>query len=282
MVYRYIVLTLLTVAVLAACTESRRAPKEKPLARVQNQYLYPSDLRDIFSPGISPEDSQLIAHNYIEKWIRTRLLVLKAEEVLSDEQKDVQEEIESYRNSLLIFRLEQSLLRDKLDTVVTTSDVEKYFEENSGNFVLNQPVVKALYIKVRNSATDIDKLRGWLSSANDEDLEKLEDYGFKYADKFDFFNNEWVYLSDIVANLPASRQNSEILVSARRIELVDTMFHYFVKIRELIPAGEVAPLNLVDAKVRTILLNKRKVKYINEIEINIYNDGQKNNYFEVY
>lgn len=282
MVFRSIAISILALAILVACTESKKAPREKPLARVQNEYLYPSDLRDIFSPGISPEDSQLIAHNYIEKWVRTRLLVLKAEEVLSDEQKNVQEEIENYRNSLLIFRLEQSLLRDKLDTVVSTTEVEEYFKENSSNFVLNQPVVKALYIKVRNSAADLDKLRGWLSSSNDEDLEKLEDYGFKYADKFDFFNNEWIYLSDIAANLPANRQNSETLISARRIELADTMFHYFVKIREFIPAGEVAPLSLVEAKVRTILLNKRKVKYINEIEINIYNDGQKNNYFEVY
>lgn len=276
------IVLLVLLASLIGCTRSSGTTREKPLARVEGDYLYPSDIKDIFPAGIPAADSQLIAQNYIEKWVRTRLMVVKAKEVLSPEQKNVEKQIDNYRNSLLIYRLEQNLLSEKLDTMVSQGEVEQYFNDNSGNFVLNQPVVKALYIKVRNSAQDIDKLRGWYASSKDEDLEKLEDYSFKYADKFDFFNNEWVYLSDIVANLPANRQNSESLSSARHLELADTSFHYFVKIREFIPSGQVAPLPLVDSKIRTIILNKRKVKYINEIENNIYNDGQKNNAFEIY
>ena len=74
--------------------------------------------------------------DFIEKWVRNQLLLNKAEINLTDEEKNVEQQIENYRSSLLIYAYEQSYLRQNLDTVVTDKEIEDYYKENQSNFIL--------------------------------------------------------------------------------------------------------------------------------------------------
>ena len=46
--------------------------------------------------------------------------------------------------------------------------------------------------------------------------------------------------------------------------------------------GEVKPLSMVRGNIRTVLLNKRKLKYIQDLENTVYNDGINRNQVEIY
>ena len=74
------------------------------------------------------DDSIAIVRDFVEKWVRNQLILSKAELNLTDEEKDVEQQIDNYRTSLLIYAYEQSYLRQNLDTVVTDKEVEKYYE----------------------------------------------------------------------------------------------------------------------------------------------------------
>ena len=103
--------------------------------------------------GISSTDSASVVKDFIEKWIRNQLLLNKAEINLTEGEKDVQAQIENYRSSLLIYAYQQSYLRQELDTLVGDQEIENYYKENQSNFVLGEPLMKGLFIKLPAKCT---------------------------------------------------------------------------------------------------------------------------------
>jgi hypothetical protein len=87
--------------------------QEEPLARVFEEYLYPSDLSEAISPGTSSQDSLVIAKRFVETWVKDQLMLSRAEQALSEEQMDFEMQIEQYRLSLMIFSYRHKLLQHK-------------------------------------------------------------------------------------------------------------------------------------------------------------------------
>lgn len=273
---------LLVLLALTGCGRKEVSPA-KPLARVYDKYLYKSDLQGVVPQGLKGEDSAKVVKDYIEKWIRNRLLESKAEQNLTDAEKNVEQQIESYRSSLLIYTYQQSYIRQKLDTVVTDQEVEAYYKDNQPNFILNAPLMKGVFIKLPVSAPDIDKVRQWYRSENPENIRNLEGYCFKYAKAYDHFNDRWIRVSEVLPMIPSAEGGPEQgLMSRHYIETRDKEFLYFLNAKEIIPAGTVSPLETVKKDIHSIILNKRKIKLINELELNIYNDAQNREQFTIY
>src|SRR6056297_4215183 len=202
------IITLVLIAVCTSCQYFVKSGNGEVVARVHDRYLYQSDLAGAVPEGTGPEDSAVIAHRYIDTWVKEQLLLHRAELALSEEQKDFDKQIEEYRTSLLIYSYRQKLLTRKLDTVIGKEEVREYYENNLNNFILSQDIVKASFVKVPLTAPDIDDVRRWCRSARSEDLDNLEKYSLNYAEKFDTFDNSWVYFSRIREQIPLAISNT--------------------------------------------------------------------------
>lgn len=266
-----------------ACSLSREDVKEEPVARVFEQYLYPSDLEKVIPNGTNPQDSMLLAKRYTETWVKDMLMQHRAEEYLTVEQMDFESQIEEYHRSLLLYTYRQKLLQQKLDTVVSEQEINSFYEENSKNFVLNQNVIKGTFIKVPLSAPRLDELRRWSWNNRDEDLDQMEKYCISYAEKYDDFNGTWVDFSTIRVQLPMTISDpARYLRSYRNIETSDDRFRYLVHISDYLTEGEVAPVEMVLDDITNIILNKRKLEFINDLEHRVYTEGVTKNQFEIY
>ncbi|MDR1171273.1 MAG: hypothetical protein LBL24_02340 [Bacteroidales bacterium] len=239
-------------------------------------------MSDIFPKGCSKDDSTALAKLYIDNWIKTRLLLKKAELNLSGEQLDLSEEIETYRTSLLIYKYEDQLLQEKLDTAVLESEIQSYYDANMANFSSEEYVVKAIYIKLPASAPTLWKVRRWYVSGVEKDVQDLTDYCRSYAVEFGFFDNEWIPWVKIEKELPQKEAATRQLAQSDRMEQQDGEFIYFVRIKEKRAPGDTAPLVFVRDKVKSIIINKRKLKFISELERNMYNDALAKKQFEIY
>ena len=274
---------LIFVLFFTHCSKFNRKQGEEPVARVFDKYLYPLDLQDIIPSNISQSDSVIVARDFIEKWIKQQLLLTKAEFNLTDTEKNVDKQIENYRTSLLIYKYEQSLIKQKLDTFVSPAEIKDYYNEYSSNFVLNANLVKALYMQVPRTSPEIWKARWWYKSENEEDIKKLEDYCYQYATKYDYFSDSWIYFSEIEKILPIKIDNAERYLKYRKfIEIKDSTYYYFVNIKDYRLVGTVAPLETVRENIRNIIFNKRKIRLIKELESEIYNDALNRNNFTIY
>ena len=255
---------------------------EQPVARVNEKYLYRSDLKRA-TEGLNKDDSAIVSKRYIETWVKDQLMLHRAELALSDEQKDFEKQIEEYRRSLLIYSYRQKLLQQKLDTVVSRDEIAEYYENNINNFILAEDIIKGTFVKVPISAPRINEVRAWSRSNSSDALNEMEKYCINYAEKYNDFNNNWIYFASIKGQIPMQiSQPGRYLRYNRNIESSDSLYIYFLHITDHLTEGDVAPLEMVYGDIRSILLNKRKIEFFQDLEARVYNDAVSRNQFEIY
>lgn len=268
---------------LSGCNRQPDANSEKPLARVNDKYLYPSDLIGVVSEGIPSSDSASQVHDFIDKWILRELLLEKAEMNLTEDEKNVEKQINDYRSSLLIYAYQQRYLQDKLDTLVSLSEIEKYYADNQSNFIAPEPLIKGVFIKLSVKAPDLYKVRQWYKSDNAESIKNLEGYCFAHAKVYDHFNEGWVNLNEVLRMMPeGGNVNAGSIRYNKYVELRDNQYIYLLGVKEFVPEGTVTPFEIVKNDIHNIILNKRKVKLISELETSIYADAQNREHFVIF
>ena len=78
----FFVLSLFVLIFIFSCGNTSPESNEKPLAKVNDFYLYPSDMKvSLSSSNSSKEDSIEMAKKYINNWIHEMLLLQKAEKI---------------------------------------------------------------------------------------------------------------------------------------------------------------------------------------------------------
>ncbi len=80
------------------------------------------------SDGKSPEDSISIVKSYIDNWVREELILAQAEYNLPVEvETEIDQDVSEYRASRVVYAYERELIREKLDTVISDAEIEKYY-----------------------------------------------------------------------------------------------------------------------------------------------------------
>jgi len=250
----------------------------EPIAKVGTKVLTMQELSKNVPDYLDVTDSALWADDYIKKWVQRELLLLKAEESLKGNEKDVSDELEEYRNSLIVFRYKNELIRQKMDTTVKNADIQKYFGEHRESFILNRNIVKAIYIKVPVSVSDPKNLKELCASNDPEKQARLNEYCLSYAKAYDRFNDQWVAVDLVLKNTPIFIADQEhFLEKTRFIESTDKEYYYIVYIRDYRLAGQVSPIEFVQNDIQNLILSKQKLEFLKQIEKDIYKEGLDNN-----
>lgn len=284
--YRYAngLLILLAASLLFACKpSSEEEGKGETVARVFDSYLYEEDLKEMMPSGITGNDSALLADNYINNWIRQQLLLHHAELNLDDAQKDVEKQLNDYRNSLVIYLYEKEYVRQNLDTIVSNEEIDKYYEENKGNFELKDNIVKVLYVKLDKKTKKVDKLKKWLNSNDSDDRQKLEEFCVQNAEKYFFDDDNWILFDELTKEVPIKTYNKELFLKNNRfVEVQDSLYSYLVSIKDFQIKETTSPLSFEKANIRNIIINTRKLELVKKMEEDMYNEAVNKNNFEIY
>lgn len=257
--------------------------KENPIVKVFESTLYPSEIKEFIPEGVSPDDSIVLAQNYIRNWITQKLLLYKAIENLSQEESNIQKQVEEYRTTLLIHQYKQKLINERLQDDIKESDIETYYKANEKNFILATSIVKAVFCIVPKNAPNIKEVRKWYASDNESDQENLEDYCLTHARKYDKFENQWVEATFLQNLMPAEiKLTVADMNSPKNIERADTNNYYFLKIKDVKKEQTIAPLEYVRDEIIMILKNKKKILFENELEKQINEEGIRKNYVKIF
>lgn len=281
---RYIIIILFSLS-LSSCDFLKRnlGFKEKAIAKVHDEYLYPSDLEGIVPKGSSKEDSLLLVQSYIENWVRQTLLIKQAIDNVDIDVESIENQLENYKNSLLIYAYEQQVVAQNLDTVITPEQIKSYYEANKDNFELKKTILKAAYVKLPKKSLRIENAIKWFRSSKEKDKQELETYCMQFSPDYNLIDTNWVYYDQLSQIIPLEKlSESSVLQNNNYIQLNDKDFIYLVKVKTFMYKEDISPLEMEVENIKNILINKRKVEMLDKMENEIYQKARDNNDVEIF
>ncbi len=269
---RYIVCTL--ALLLAACQElPRYFAGEEVLARVGEKELVAEELRRSIPSGLSESDSSAYAHVFVDRWVRRQLKIREAEQLFSSSVADIDRQVEEYRQSLLIRKLDQFYVDRLVDTTFTAEELEAYYNSHKSDFKLDHPIVKGCVVRVPKGYRQRARLKELMASKQEARQQDFRDICLKQEFRFEEYTEGWVDWSDFLNQLPTMRSESyDALLSKTGIqEMSDRENYYYFRIDEVRRAGDVVPLERLQQTIRRILFNGRQQQVIRDHEEQLYN-----------
>lgn len=269
---RYIVCTL--ALLLAACQElPRYFAGEEVLARVGEKELVAEELRRSIPSGLSESDSSAYAHVFVDRWVRRQLKIREAEQLFSSSVADIDRQVEEYRQSLLIRKLDQFYVDRLVDTTFTAEELEAYYNSHKSDFKLDHPIVKGCVVRVPKGYRQRARLKELMASKQEARQQDFRDICLKQEFRFEEYTEGWVDWSEFLNQLPTMRSESyDALLSKTGIqEMSDRENYYYFRIDEVRRAGDVVPLERLQQTIRRILFNGRQQQVIRDHEEQLYN-----------
>ncbi len=266
----------LIIILLVSCAQSDKDKGLIPVVEVHGKKLTIKELENAIPDNISQPDSAAFAQSFISRWVKKQLLLNKAELNLTDKEKDLKKLLEDYRASLLIHKYQQKILQQKYAPLITSKEIEEYYQDMKDNFVLQHTIIKGMFIKLPASAPKLDKVIGWYTSEDPEDTKKLEDYCFQNANKFQDFSDKWIESIQLSPLMPQSLPDNKAFYDQNKFyEVRDSSFVYYVFINDYQLVNQLSPLEYVQNSIKAILLNKKRIEFIQNLEEELYVEGLK-------
>jgi hypothetical protein len=277
-------LILITIIIFTGCSRNKNSTNRIPVAKVGRVVLYYDEMPKLIQNGINEADSSAIIQNYINKWAKRELLFQKAEENLSPEvRNEIVSQLEETRANLVIYQYQRQMILEKMDTVLTETELENYYNKNEKSFYLSSNIVKALFIKLPVETPDLANIKILAHSDDQKDLQQLESYCYQFAEKFDDFNEEWVPIDKLLVELQQNIENEDNFLKKNTFfETSDSTSVYLVSIRDYRLRSTLAPFEYVKNDIKRIIWNSRRIEFIESLENGIYNEALKGNSFKIY
>lgn len=253
------------------------------VARAGDHVLHLSELEQYIPQGVSSEDSTKLARQYIDAWAQDLLLLDMAEEQLSPSEKDVTNELEDYRRTLLKYRYEQLYINQRLDTLITTEEVNAFYKENSALFRLERPIVKARYLLIPADAKSIKNLRRLMSSEDETEVMEAASLASTSAIKYVDQADTWMDALSLAREMGMDYQKLLSGIRNQFMEYTDENgILHLAYLTEQVPEGKTAPLEYCEDRIRELILSGRKHTLEESLEQDVLEDARKNNKYVIY
>ncbi len=253
------------------------------VARAGDHVLHLSELEQYIPQGVSSEDSTKLARQFIDAWAQDLLLLDMAEEQLSPSEKDVTNELEDYRRTLLKYRYEQLYINQRLDTLITTEEVNAFYKENSALFRLERPIVKARYLLIPADAKSIKNLRRLMSSEDETEVMEAASLASTSAIKYVDQADTWMDALSLAREMGMDYQKLLSGIRNQFMEYTDENgILHLAYLAEQVPEGKTAPLEYCEDRIRELILSGRKHTLEESLEQDVLEDARKNNKYVIY
>ncbi len=275
---------VLSALIVSSCTFLKNTDEKKPVARVNESFLYYDDIKDLVTEGVSKEDSTLLVQNYINSWATQQLFMDGAVVNLSEEkQTSFNKLVEEYKSDLYTKAYIEALVKRAIDTVVTQEEAQKYYDINKDVFKLNEELLKFRYVHVDENMIDFDAIKTKFKNFNQEDKKELDSISIQFK-SYSLNDSIWVKVDQVVNKISSinSENKNQLLKKSNFVQLKDSLGVYLMRINDVLLRNDTAPLEYVRLTIDQIIINKRKLELIRELEKDITRDAIKNKQFEIY
>jgi len=276
---RYLLIFLL----LFSCDSYFKNSSNADLARVNDDYLSKSEVESVLSSSSNLNDSTIIINNYINNWAANKLLIHRALINLPEvNQKNIQQLADNYRNESLINSYIEALIEKNMNLAVSKIELDSLYETYKETFRLSEDLFKIRFIYLPKVNPDIKLFKSKIKRFNNDDLKYLDSLSFQF-DRYSFNDSVWRNKNEVFYQLPELKKvKNYMLKKSNFIEIKDSLGLYLINIKDVLKSNQYAPLDYVSETLKRMIINSRKLKFIDQLRKDITKDGIKNKRFEIY
>ena len=264
--------------IISSCNWKKDGNSEdRIVAQIQGENLYYSQIKPIAESASGSSDSADVVNNFIEDWLKRKLMIQKALLYLPEEEYNIEKQVRDYRESLLLYLYEKELILQKLDTAIREENVRSYYEDHKKNFELPEDIVQMHYVKLPIGAPEADSIPHWLSSNEEIDRMRLEEFCYRTATDCSLSDSTWITVAPVYRNIPVSEEQFSSMVRSKKPTIVtDPLFMHVIRVNDTKGKGEIGPYHFIRNDIVRILLNKRKVELVRKTYDNVYLEALRN------
>jgi hypothetical protein len=256
----------------------------KPIARVNNAYLFADELKGIVPEKTTKDDSSARMNAYVTSWVRKQLLIQEALKTINIDEAEVERKVLDYRYSLIGYEFLNYYIQQHLNDSVDNAAIEDYYKAHLDNFILKQNIIRGTYIKVSKDAPRTKRIKDLMFSVKEKEMNELKSYCLSFSAAYHLADSSWIEFDKLAVNSPLAEIPNKIqfLRSYNYYETSDQSFLYFLKVDAYKITDNVSPLEFVKHDIKNIILNKRKVELAKKLEDEVYENAAKRKDFEVF
>lgn len=262
--------------------KKKKADDEQIVVQYKEHFLTDKDIRLILPKDVSQEDSIKLVDAYIEEWVKKKAIVDKAEENIDALTiKEIDNKMVEYRQDLLINAYNNYLIGKNVENSVTEEEIYSYFEEHKESFPLTKTIVQFRGVTVnKEDAAEAERL---FNSGKDEDFDELMKIvlisELPYHDK----DSAWYSVEAMSAQFPQLNEGNYLnqLQNRRRVKMESESAVTLLRIINLKRKGSEAPYDFVKPTIKNLLLNKRKLNLLSDLQKELYKEAINNNQIKI-
>lgn len=274
---------LLLIAAIFTATCNKRNGEDAIVAEVGEKVLTIQQLSEVIPDNTNAADSIQLAQRYIQDWIIEQLVIGKAEQSLPDEKQNFEVLIENYRKSLLTYAYEQEWVRQKLDTMVTEEEIEKYYGDNEKNFQLKDYILKVKFCAIAADSKNVSQLRKLFNSTKPEDMVKWMQMCVDIGASYYFDEDKWLLWDEFTKQVPIEVYDVESFLQKKKtLEFEKDNNLYLLTVTDYQLSGSRSPLSFEREKIRSMIINRRKMELLEKMRQDLYSKALQDNEIKTY
>ena len=274
-------IALVSITLLVSCKWNKSVTEyvygKTPIVEIGTDVLYVEDIKQVVPLGLSEADSTLFAQQFIKNWAQDVLFYQNAIRNIPDT-KDIDRLVENYRRSLIEHEYQRRLIEQKFSSETAEEDIERFYNDNERLFVLDESLLRGLFLKISNKSHDLSDIRKLYTRQDDESFEEIEKYSIRNAARCEFFYDNWRTVAEIEVLLPPLEKPLETMLKDNgSFEFKDEEYIYLLNVSEFAPKGGIEPLDHARARIKGLLINSNEVAYMRKIKEDLYEAALEKN-----
>ena len=273
-------LFIFTALLLTSCSNISDNNSNDLIARAGENFLYQNQL-----PSFSSEQDSILRYlNYIETWAKEKILYdLSLTNLSQSKKNDLDLLVEKYKVDLYINSYKDLIVNSRIDSIVTYEEIESFYNRNIDNFKLNENLLKYRYLKVPSDNINISRIRRYIQRLNESDRDFLDSLNFQFAD-LKINDTMWFTEREVISSIEFINQKnkSNYMRINRLYEFEDDQYTNYFIVKDLLKSGNIPPLSYLYDRIKSNIINQRKLNLIQNINKEILNDALKSSKYEVF
>ncbi|MDG1888842.1 MAG: hypothetical protein P8I53_00540 [Flavobacteriaceae bacterium] len=250
------------------------------VARAGENFLYENDLPKF----LSEDDSIKKFMNFVESWAKEKVLYdLSLVNLSQSKKSEIDELVNNYKVDLYINSYKDLIVNTRIDSLVSTSVIDSFYNLNSNNFKLNENLLKFRYVKVPNDNINLTRIKRYIVRVNDDDRLFLDSLNFQFAD-LKLNDSIWYTERDVITSIEfINRQNkSKYLIKNKLFTIEDSQYVNFFIVKDILKSGNIPPISYLYERIKSAIINQRKLQLLQNLNKEILNDALKSRKYEIF